>query len=252
MKKLIVLFFCSVIIFSCKKEKPVVTPQEPGPTGSMNISFRNMVGTDSLVLNTQNYVNLNGDTFSVDVYNYYISNLKLIRTNNTAKAISESYYLIKANDPSSWNVVLAKIPQGEYKAIEFLIGVDSTRNVSGAQTGALDPAHNMFWSWSSGYIMTKLEGSSPQAPSGSFGYHVSGFYGVNSVLKNVHLDFPINAQVGDGTTSTLTIKNDLQEWFQNPSLIKLGVLYSVHAAGTSAKSLADNYADMFSVISLTN
>jgi hypothetical protein len=47
--------------------------------------------------------------------------------------------------------------------IRFLLGVDSARNVSGIQTGALDPARGMFWTWNSGYVMAKIEGSSPSA-----------------------------------------------------------------------------------------
>jgi hypothetical protein len=35
-------------------------------------------------------------------------------------------------------------------AIKFLLGVDSLKNVSGIQTGALDPAKGMFWTWNTG------------------------------------------------------------------------------------------------------
>ena len=54
------------------------------------------------------------------------------------------------------------MPAGNYNSLSFLLGVDSMHNVSGAQTGALDPANDMFWTWNSGYVMAKMEGASPR------------------------------------------------------------------------------------------
>jgi hypothetical protein len=61
--------------------------------------------------------------------------------------------------------------------MEFMIGVDSARNNSGAQTGALDPTNGMFWSWSTGYIMAKFEGTSAQSPAAAnaLKFHIGGF-----------------------------------------------------------------------------
>jgi hypothetical protein len=64
------------------------------------------------------------------------------------------------------------VPAGTYTGMYLTMGVDSARNVSGAQEGALDPANGMFWSWTSGYIMIKAEGLSPQGAGGSFTYHL--------------------------------------------------------------------------------
>ena len=43
------------------------------------------------------------------------------------------------------------------------LGVDSLRNVTGVQTGALDPAMDMYWTWNTGYVMAKLEAAAQQA-----------------------------------------------------------------------------------------
>ncbi|MBK9581192.1 MAG: hypothetical protein IPO48_04510 [Saprospiraceae bacterium] len=82
--------------------------------------------------------------------------------------------------------------------VELMFGVDSTRCSSGAQTGALDPAKGLFWSWSSGYIMVKAEGNAPTAADGSFAFHLGGFKGVNKVQTTKSYNFGSTALVVDG------------------------------------------------------
>lgn len=81
----------------------------------------------------------------------------------------------------------------QYDSITFLIGVDSLHNVSGAQTGALDPVNDMFWTWNSGYVMAKLEGNSSSSPqmNQKFEYHIGGYSGKHNVVKK--LSFRFNA-----------------------------------------------------------
>ena len=66
-----------------------------------------------------------------------------------------------------------------------MIGVDSARNTSGAQLGALDPANSMFWSWNSGYIFVRMEGNSPQStqPYNKLQFHIGGFKGATNCIK---------------------------------------------------------------------
>ncbi|WP_316930094.1 MbnP family protein, partial [Hymenobacter sp. IS2118] len=49
--------------------------------------------------------------------------------------------------PASQLLALKDIPVGDYQSVSFTVGVDSARNVAGAQTGALDPNNGMFWTW---------------------------------------------------------------------------------------------------------
>lgn len=250
------LFLGFVFFTSCTKDKaPEETPLgwcgTPSPT-SIKIDFTNFVGTDSLVLSTQQYLNANSDTFSVNTLHYYVSNIILTKLDNSTFVEPESYRLIKQEDTSTFSFFINSVPEGEYKSITFTIGVDSTRNVSGAQTGALDPVHNMFWSWSSGYLFTKFEALSPQSPTGFVNFHIGGFNGINNALRTVTLNFPTNANVSQTTTPKVHIKTDLNEWFVNPSTIKFGVTYDVTMAGPMAKMMSDNYKDMFSVMSVEN
>jgi hypothetical protein len=251
LRTLVILALFAVIVISCGKNKGG-NSGSLGTNGSMEISFKNMVGSNDLILGSQYYTNANGDTFYVNTYNYYISNIELIKTNDSVVKEVESYHLIKADDTSSFNFTLNSIPVANYKAIKFTIGVDSLRNVSGAQTGALDPVNNMFWSWSTGYIFSKFEGTSPQSPTGNVAFHIAGFSGANNSLRNVSLNFPLNATVTKNIIPSIVIKSDIAEWFMNPNLTKFSITYNVTSVGAIASGMADNYMDMFSVIQVDN
>lgn len=256
-KLLAALFISSaMIISSCKKdpkEEPI--PTLTSTTGSLALHFENMVGDSALVFNTKNYVNANNDTFTISKFNYYISNIKLMKGGVVAYTESESYHLLQQSDLSSLEFTLGDVPFNTYTGIQFMIGVDSARNVSGAQTGALDPANGMFWSWSSGYIMMKMEGNSPQSGATGDGilFHVGGFSGVNSSLKTVSPAFGTEtAIVSASITPEIHIKTDVLEMFKTPTNTSFATTHTIHMPGAMAKSIADNYADMFSVEHIHN
>jgi hypothetical protein len=144
--------------------------------------------------------------------------------------------------------------------VRFLIGVDSLRNVSGAQTGDLDPAgvaEGMFWTWESGYIMALLEGKSPRAvvmpanPSGNLFFHMGGFQGRNSVLRTVTLPLPSPAVVRAGKVTELHVTHNVREWFANPTAVDFSQTY-VTMEGPMAAKIADNYMDAFTVTEVHN
>lgn len=242
----------AAVLLACKKDDP--ENNKPAETGSLNLKFENMAGNQPLQLNDVHYLNHNGDSFTVTNFNYYISNIRLTASDGSVYTEKESYHLLKAADAASLQFTLGTVPVKNYTSITFMIGVDSVRNSSGAQTGALDPAHGLFWSWSSGYIMAQFEGYSPksQGPDNLVMYHVGGFSGTNNVLKIVTLNFPAPATVTTSIKPAVTVRADLQEWFKPPHTISFSDLYIIHMAGDNAKKIAENYTDMFTVSQVQN
>ncbi len=248
------------IFFSCKKdnsiEEPtkVADPIDTNSYGAISVSFSNVVGSRVLTLNDSAYSNQSGEKFNIYKYAYYISNVRLHATDGNVYTEEESYHLINASDSTTLSFVLNNVIVKTYSSITFVIGVDSLRNVSGAQTGDLDPIHNMFWTWSSGYIMAKLEGYSEysSAPGQQIAYHIAGFSGVNNVLKTVNLPFPSTADVTKTTIPQIVVQSDVLEWFQSPSVISFVTLPSVLSTSANAKMISDNYQDMFTVTQVVN
>ncbi len=229
--------------------------------GTAQLKFENYAGTEPLVLYTNGlpgqdypYVNANGDSFNVNLYKYYISNVRLVKEGGGEYAEVESYHLINQANPSSLSFNMTDVPEGNYTAVKLLMGVDSARNVSGAQTGDLDPLKDMFWTWNSGYIMAKVEGKSARSSreDKSIVFHLGGYYGMYSVLKEITLPLPQNLIVKNGTSSSVTLRSDLLKWFGAPNVIDFGILNSAMGAGKDALSIAENYSKMLSVTKVEN
>jgi hypothetical protein len=238
-----------VLFVACKKDtkspEPTPTPT-PAQLGNLQIEFENMVDTLDLVFG-QKYVNPKLDTFQVTMFRYYISNIVVTKDDNTTFTEPNSYHLIDHAVSSTGMLTLTGLPAGSYKSVSFVLGVDSARNNSGAQTGELDPAKGMFWSWSSGYIFMKFEGTSPKSGDAlkKLTYHVGGFSGVNKAQRTFNLSFGgATANVSSTANPKVHLSVNVNELFKTPNLIDVTTQYIVHMPGAMAKTLADNYSDM--------
>jgi hypothetical protein len=240
---------------SCdKKSKDIQPAPDPTPTnpttetGSLKLEFENMMDTVNLVFGTK-YRNANGDTFTVSKFNYFISNVVITKNDNTTYTEPNSYHLVKHSVAGSNLITITGVPNGSYKSIKFMLGVDSTRNVSGAQTGALDTGNDMYWSWSSGYIFLKFEGNSPQSGDAAkaLTLHIGGYSGANKAQRNFSFDFSsTTANVTTSATPVIHMSVDASQLFKSPTTISFATRYNVMSAGSVAKGIADNYADMIS------
>lgn len=250
----IVLFSVVVFLgFSCKKDNTPANVQKnlPESTTSENvlpltIQFKNVFGSQEFFLGTS-YAVAGGDSIRINKFKYYISNIVLIKSDNSVYKVPNSYYLLDQAQPQGFALSLPGLPAGEYKGLKLMLGVDSMRNTSGAQAGALDPANGMFWSWNSGYIMMKLEGTSSasSAPDKSVIYHLGGFSGANKVQRE--FDFTFNnsvARVNANSSSTINLETNIAELFVSPNTISFSSHYYIMQPGPNAALIAGNYADM--------
>jgi hypothetical protein len=248
------LLLAAVMTGGCKKEYS-------GAGGSaldynIRIDFKPMVDTVKLKFDST-YYNYFDEPYKISTFKFYVCKFDLINTdsNLTYHVNDDKYFLIDAADSTTWSVKLATVPF-RYNRISFLIGVDSVRNVSGAQTGALDPAKGMFWTWNSGYIMAKLEGSSPRSTvvNNKIEYHIGGFKGVESVLRRPLLLFPFGqfSEIVTGKKSVITISANVNAWFYNPHDLKIEDNPACTTPGLLARDISENYSKMFTVTAITN
>ena len=243
-------------IVSCQKE--LHFDVEPQKDHNLVLHFKPVVQYDSNKLEfDQPYVNFFGQTFRVSTFKFYIHGIALINTDSGRifTISADKYFLVDCKDSASARIQIAVLPF-KYNRIAFMVGVDSARNVSGAQTGALDPALGMFWSWNSGYVMAKLEGTSPNSsgPGNRFEYHIGGFQEPDNVIKEVTLLFPFGQSIDlqPGKTTEMTISADVYDWFYNPHDIRLDVVQFIHSPGPLAKQVSENYSKMFTVTDIVN
>lgn len=131
-----------------------------------------------------------------------------------------------------------------------MIGVDSLRNVSGAQTGALDPSNDMFWDWNTGYIFFKLEGryGTASIEDAEYSIHVGGFEAPYSCIQTTQVNFPATFNVQDNGNHQIDFDVKVDEIFSNPKDISIEYYYSQVTSGPKIfQDISLNYKDMFSV-----
>jgi hypothetical protein len=267
MKKNILYIFSLLIIpasvfTGCKKKDNDDNNNNTGLTGTnaIRMEFTHKVGSQLLALNTGNYTNANGDQYTVSRFRYYLSNFRFRKTDGTYYTVPSDvnsdfgYFLIDEGNADSKNISIPNIPAGDYDAVEFLIGVDSLRNTTGAQTGSLDPANGMFWSWNSGYIFVMFEGNSPQstAANNALVLHTGGFKQPANNIKKVTLTFNGSvAKVRSNISPEIHLIVDVNEIFANPNTISFATLNTAHMPMATIP-LAQNYADMIRVDHIHN
>ena len=250
-------FFGFILFFaftSCQKE--LKFDKQPVTEHNIVLKFKAVVETSDLQFG-KTYLNFFDEPYSVSKFKFYIHGIEMINT-DSGKVFSinkSNYYLVDFGDSNTTTLQLQIYPYA-YNRIGFVIGVDSARNVSGAQTGALDPAKGMFWTWNTGYIMAKLEGNSPFAatPNNAFEYHIGGFKQTENVVKKLTLLFPFaqNIDLKPGKTTALTITANVNAWFFNPHDIRLADNPVCTTPGILATQIAENYSKMFTVVSIIN
>lgn len=220
----------------------------------VNITFKNMVKDKPVELYDVTYTNSFGEDYTINKFRYYISNIFFQEADRKSE-INPSIYLIDQAKEVSKTISFT-VPAGEYSSLNFQIGVDSIYNVSGAQTGSLDPTKDMFWTWNTGYVMAKLEGNSPASKvvNGKYEFHIGGFAGKYNVLKTVTLPFPENkpVQFFPGKTTEIIIIADADTWFQNPNELKIGDRPAINSPGKYALAMSENYSKMFTIEKVTH
>ncbi|MFZ4057994.1 MAG: MbnP family protein [Ferruginibacter sp.] len=258
MKKLLSIVLISTVLFtSCKKSNTT----NPNAKSDIAVHFDNIAGSAELALNTTNYTNAVGETFKVTKFDYYISNIRLKKTDGSEYVVpqNESYFLVKESDATMQDLDLSGVPVGDYNAITFTLGVDSLKNCAplSERTGVLDPAAGglgMYWVWNSGYIFLKMEGTSPAIAgmSNAFQYHIGGFGGMTAPtinnIKTITLSFPAGnvAFVREGKVPEVHILADALKVLNGSTNISLAASPMVMFNPASV-SIANNYQNMFTV-----
>jgi hypothetical protein len=258
MKKifLLSLVFSVFLSISCSEDEQV-------SAGPITLEFDNVVGGANLQLNTDNtpYTNSKEEAYKVTWLTYYVSNIKLKKADGTVYSDpmksdgSVGYYLIDEADASSQKVTLENVPPGDYTEVTFTIGVDATQVDQGAQTGALDPAKGLFWSWNSGYIFMAVEGVSPASTQAgnAFQYHVGGYKedaASNQVnnIKTVTLSLNgESAPVRSGHEPEVHILFDVNKFFNGTGEQVTFTTSSARHSPKACQNLAGNIAASFVV-----
>jgi hypothetical protein len=258
---ILMLLLCTLFLANCKKNKTTTT--EPikyndiieNTNGELTFKMKNQVdGTDLQLSDANNkvwYKNQNNDSFYVTRFNYYFTNIKLTAEDGSIFEETYSYHLIRQENDSSWIFKIKNIPNKKYVAITYMIGVDSAKNKSGANTGDLSPDYAMHWGWLSGYIFLKFEGHASIGDiDKSLVFHIGGYEGKFKSLKTNTLNFSNPVLINNNNNKTISLSANVNELFKNPEVIDFSQLSFAMTPSTNTLKMAENYKDMFQIVSI--
>ena len=246
-----VLFIIAVLFLfrSCQRETDLILKEK----ADVFLNFSHQVAGQPLSYGNT-YTNPLGEDFIVTKFKYYISKIRLENISaGTHSSLDENYFLVDEGQAPSKKISF-NTETGNYNAVSFLLGVDSIRNVSGAQTGALDPVNDMFWTWNSGYIMAKLEGQSSFSTliNNEIEYHIGGFKGSENVVKRIVLPFSQGIEIKNDRATSILISADLNKWFRNTHDLPIAMNPACVMPGNLATQYAENYSGMFQITQIEN
>lgn len=229
-------------VVSCKKDEENQTKVEGNTIEFKADHYWGNTYTTGFSLNKNYFHSKVGDSIQFSMLKYYITNVELEKVDGTFWKETESYHLVDLSKGQLNKFDIKNIPSGEYVGIKFKIGVDSTRNVSGAQEGALAIENGMFWTWNSGYIFIRAEGSSPKIKDneGRFIYHVGGFRQSNNAVRDLSYDFDNILTVSSSTKPSMHFKVNAGRFWHETDI---QTVFMIHMPGENAQKLADSFTE---------
>lgn len=168
---------------------------------------------------------------------WYCSSLKVSFSNGTQWQDTKAHRLIDFADSESSTIDITHPFDASITHIQFLLGVDSLTQAAGAMGHDLDPTNGMYWTWQSGYIHAKIEGTSGLSshPKKEFALHLGGYRHPFNTLRQVTI--PVHSP-----------KNQLVIFMDMDSFINQCALASQHhimSPSATACNLASHFASSF-------
>lgn len=192
-------------------------------------------GNEALTLQTGQYLAA-GESIQFTSLRFYLSQVALLQGEVIVWQETDSYHLIDLSDSNSLKLALDLPPGLVYDSLSVQLGIDSLTHELGVFGGELDPVKGMYWTWQSGYINVKLEGSSPLCPTrkNQFTYHLGGYQAPFATAQRICLSVAPNQAIG--------IVVDLEPFFQ---ALDLTTQHTLMSPGPKAVDLSRFFAQCF-------
>jgi len=228
------LLFVSLvlIIFSCEKEAPI----------SQSVNVKLIVkGTFNglpLQMYNNNYQYTEGVKLKFQLFNFYLSDIYLLNefaTENKKVLLSE-VSIISFKDIQSLSdaergieLIFKNIPMGKYTGLEAGVGVAPRLNATGpASYPPPHPLDDNYWSWSAGYVFSKIEGNADLDNSGKFATKLTFHAGGDSFYKMVSWKKPLDiSKESAEIVLTIDVKNMI--WKDQNNFIDFNKITTDHS-----------------------
>jgi hypothetical protein len=240
---------------SCKKETVNPTPTTTVETQNLSFNINPVIGSAPLNYSSI-FTTTTGERFTLSMFRYYLSNIRLIKSDGSEYLISNKYLLVT---PSTTNYDLGKVPVGDYKGLKFSVGIDSITNhgdptVYPVTNPLAIQSPGINWSWNAGYIFMMIEGSCDTTVAntdtltyGQFSHGMFFHIGTDMFYKNVDLSTSAFS-VTSSAAKAITIKTNLNTFFTNINLKTENQTHTLMGGMALATKGATNIPNMFTIV----
>lgn len=211
-------------------------PLSPLSAQQVIVEFQPVLGSTALQLADEG--GAAGAEKVVEALRFYLSDIALLSEGQVVSTSNKRHHLLDAAKPETMQLPLSVPEGGTYDELHFTLGVDSLTAASGAFGADLDPTNGMYWTWRSGYINFKLEGTSPDCPARKhrFQFHVGGFQAPFNSQREIKLRVSPNA--------VIPVQLNLDHFFAKTDL---STNYQIMSPNSRSAALADLLVDLFRV-----
>ena len=203
-----------------------------GQTTSINFTFQSSISNEYIELNTI-YSLSDSSKMEITTCRFFVSNFTFY-SNNKLVSEQKGAFLIDLENPESLQL---SFPISVVDSVRFNLGIDSSTNVAGILDGDLDPIKGMYWTWNSGYINSKVEGTFTKTNGVKipFEYHLGGYLPPYPTLQTLTFSCEKSEKI---------VKLDLSEFISSLEIEKCN---NVMIPGPKAAELSNFLATCFKI-----
>ncbi|MGB1039822.1 MAG: MbnP family protein [Flavobacteriales bacterium] len=235
------------LLFSCKKGDDKIDDHDHNHgsgKGSLSLATIFVVNGSTYHMDST-YTDDSGNNYKIALANVYLSQLRFEDHDGADRMLDNSTVLLK---PEVATYDLGDIEASHFHEFKFNIGIDSATNHSDPNSYPTDSplypqSPSMHWTWSSGYIFYKIEGTVDTDNDGTFETTFRFHIGTDPLLRKS--SYVLHSDFSSGVINIVTMKIDLGKFLKG---IDLSVDNSTHTSNNMplAVRVADNGMTAFS------
>ena len=204
MRKFLPLFglFCLFIAAACTDDDDRLAPDNV----ELNVDFKALFNGDDLAIQSATYDYPTGATLKMGLFQYYVSDLELVDTDNNAVRLSDIELIRYANaTDDATDRRTFTVPEGNYVSLRFGLGVKPDLNAQDPNNfSAADPLNeNEFWNPGARYVFAKIEANANLENDDLFdtglSYHMGSDALYTTVTFTVAGGFTLDGSANDPT-----------------------------------------------------
>lgn len=222
--KTFLLFSCIACVIitglsACEKDQPIPPPAEPSK-GTVEIRFVPTMNNAAYQPNV-NFTGPNNLKMNVEIFKFYLSDIQLVNSSGN-QLLSEIELVDMSQSDKS---ISFETEPGIFQKLKFSLGVKSELNgtndpnfdeASYPNNHPLSIYNNMYWSWATGYVFSKIEGkidtslTQDQTPTYTWFYHS----GMDTCYTEKSFE-NLNIEVKAGKTTVIELGIEFNDIFIN-------------------------------------